>query len=151
MKTAKPADWDLQPLPEQRTSIRFDRLFAKEEMQRIRRGLVPEVMEDKWFIYWAKNHLYMHRSWTGYCVYVVRFAAEKGGWRMLDAQVNRDPEQYRETSDDRDALMIPYLIDVLLLGNAVNFPSAGESPEVEALQAWSLVGRASLGEGLNES
>jgi len=50
MKTAKPTDWKTQVLPSKKTTIRLDRTFSPQEMKRIRRGLVPEQMEDKWFI-----------------------------------------------------------------------------------------------------
>ena len=73
-------------------------------------------MEDKWFIYWNDDALFFHRSWTGFCIYVVRFAADGATWRMIQADVNRDRRQYEETDDDRDARLISYLIDVLLLG-----------------------------------
>jgi len=33
-------------------------------------GLVPEEIEDKWFIYWEDDTLFFHRSWTGNCIYV---------------------------------------------------------------------------------
>ena len=41
---------------------------------------------------------------------------------MIEADVNRDPEQYKETSDKRDAEMISYLVDTLLLHQEAVFP-----------------------------
>jgi hypothetical protein len=146
MKAAKESDWQTQPLPSQRSTIPVDRRFSSAEIQRLRSGLVPEEMEDKWFIYWQDDTLFLHRSWTGFCVYVVRFAPEGDAYRMVEAEVNRDPEQYRETNDDRDARMISYLIDVLLLGRQADFPSDEPVSEKTALQQWSQVGRAMLGQ-----
>ena len=37
-------------------------------MDQIRAGHIPEMMEDKWFIYWQDDRLFFHRSWTGYCI-----------------------------------------------------------------------------------
>lgn len=65
---------------------------------------------------------------------------------MLAADVNRDPEQYSETSDERDAEMISYLVDVLLLRRDAVFPNDEPSPEKQALTNWSQVGRAMLGQ-----
>ena len=113
-------------------------------MDRIHWGVVPETMEDKWFIYWTEGALYFHRSWTGFCIYVVHFAAEGDVWRMLLADVNRDPRQYEETDTDRDARLIASLIDVLLLHRHVAFPHAG-SPRASALANWGVVGRAMMG------
>jgi len=146
MKAAKPADWKTEALPPLRTTIRLDRTFLPQEMRRIRRGLVPEQMEDKWFIYWKDDTLFFHRSWTGICVYVIHFAAAGDSNRMLAADVNRDPEQYSETSDERDAEMISYLVDVLLLRRDAVFPNDEPSSEKQALTNWSQVGRAMLGQ-----
>ena len=97
-------------------------------MDSIRQGLIPAEMEDKWFVYWADAVLYFHRSWTGCCIYVVRFVADGEGWRMTEAQVNRDPEQYCETDDAADVRMVSFLIDRLLLRGA------GQDDVLECLQ-----------------
>ena len=41
-------------------------------------------MEDKWFIYWKEGMLFFQRSWTGFCIYVVRFAADGDAWTWFD-------------------------------------------------------------------
>ncbi len=63
---------------------------------------------------------------------------------MVEAQANRDPEQYTQTDDQQDAALISYLIDVLLLQKAAEFPSEERSPEKKALMNWSMVGRAMI-------
>jgi hypothetical protein len=146
MKTAKPTDWKIHPLPSKKTTIRLDRIFSSKEINPICKGLVPRQMEDKWFIYWKDDTLYFHRSWTGYCVFIVRFVAESEGFRMIEADVNRDPEQYKQTSDERDAEMISYLIDLLLLHKKAVFPSYEPSSEDQTFKQWSQVGRAMLGQ-----
>ena len=115
MKTAKPTDWRTKALPSKRITIRLDRTFSPLEMKHIRRGFVPGQMEDKWFIYWKDDTLFFHKSWTGTCIYVVRFVSEGDSCRMIESDVNRDPEQYTETSDERDAEMISDLVDWNLL------------------------------------
>lgn len=146
MKTAKPTDWKTQVLPSMRINIHLDRIFSPQEMKCIFRGLVPEQMEDKWFIYWKDDTLFFHRSWTGFCIYVVRFAADGDTYRMIEADVNRDPAQYKGTSDERDAEKISYLVDVLLLHQETVFPSDEPSSKKQALMNWNQVGRAMLGQ-----
>ena len=146
MKAARPSDWRTVPLPLKRSTVTLDRRFSWQEIKRMRAGVIPEVMEDKWFIYWKANTLFFHRSWTGSCLYVVRFAREGDSYRMVEADVNRDPEQYTETRDDFDARMISFLIDVLLLKREATFSDLDQDPENQALKMWSLVGRAMLGE-----
>ena len=133
MKTAKPADWKTEALPSKKTTIHLDRTFSSQEMEHISRGLVPEQMEDKWFIYWQDDTLFFHRSWTGFCIYVVHFIPEGDRYRMVEADVNQDPAQYKEPNDERDIRMISYLVEVLLLHRVVPFPSDDLSSEKRVL------------------
>ena len=69
---------------------------------------------------------------------------------MIEADVNRDPEQCKEASDERDTEMISYLVDVLLLHQEAVFPSDQPSSEKQAIMNWSQVGRAMLGQHPND-
>ena len=146
MTTAVHADWKTAPMPEAKVALRLDRAFGDEEMAAIRKGLVPDQMEDKWFIYFEKDRLYFHRSWTGACIYVVQFHVDQKGYRMIGAEANRDPEQYSQTSDEFDARLISYLIDVLLLRHEASYPDEDAFVPKDPLAMWSLVGRAAVGQ-----
>ena len=145
MKPATPSDWNTRPLPEERATIELSRRFTTEELAQIQRGVVPDEMEDKWFVYWLDDQLFFHRSWTGICIYVVTFSCDETGATVISADVNRDPDQYASTDDARDAKMISYLIDALLLRRPAPFPTASSSTARAALEQWSEVGRAGLG------
>lgn len=102
----------------------------------------------KWFIYWKDGRLYFHRSWTGLCIFVASFVEEEGGnSRMVEARLNRNPEQSSATNYSRDAEMIFYLIDLLLLRRQAKFPSRFSDSENSSLENWSVVGRAMFGQG----
>jgi len=142
MDIAKPTDWETLPLPEKRIAIPLDRRFSKEEMERIRRGVVPEVMEDKWFVYWQEDQLYFHRSWTGRCIYVVKFVEEEEWFRMIEAEVNGDREEYNKSDFSDEPAKISYLIDVLLLRIPSKYPTAISDEVEQFLNNWVQVGRA---------
>lgn len=146
MENAKQSDWKSEPLPKKTTTVRLDRSFSSSEMERIRRGVVPEQMEDKWFVYWQEGALHFHRSWTGFCIYVVRFENTEDGCAMKSADLNRDDEQYGETSADMDIEMISKLIDLLLLRRDSELPIDESDPSMRALKKWGVVGRAMIGE-----
>ncbi|MGZ8886075.1 MAG: hypothetical protein ACXW1O_05855 [Halobacteriota archaeon] len=146
MKAAKRNNWKSEALPSKHTTIALNRQFSLIEMRKIRAGLVPQQMEDKWFVFWERDALYFHRSWTGHCLYVVRFVKEGDSCVMIEADVNRDPEQYKETSDERDANKISYLIDVLLLRQYAVVPSNDPSIDRRVIIEWGLVGRAMFGQ-----
>jgi hypothetical protein len=115
MTVAKKADWKTNPLPAKRIKLTFERVFSKEERDRIKAGLLPKEMEDKWFIYFENHTLFFHRSWTGNCIYQVHFAENESEFCVLSVDVNRDPEQYREGNNEIDLQMLNGLIDSHLL------------------------------------
>lgn len=101
----------LFPMPPQQIALSLDRLFSQAEIDSIKLGFAPREMQDKWFIYFENDVLYFHRSWTGYCIYQVSLA----GLHITQAIVNRDPQQYNETRNERDMQTIFQLIDRFLL------------------------------------
>lgn len=121
--------WKRVPMPEQKKQLQVDRTFSEEEYQRLQIGLVPQEMEDKWFLYFEKGWLFFHRSWTGYGIYQVRVepCAAQGvpsasQYRIAEAWVNRDASIYRYRDDDYDKALLLFLIEDLLLGYDVPFP-----------------------------
>jgi len=64
----------------------------------------------------------------------------------VGAEVNRDPEQYSQGSEERDLQLIPWVIDVVLLRRHVEYPADPEVPDPPVMQAWATAGRAILGE-----
>lgn len=106
------------PLPRERTEITLDLRYGDAAMAGVRKGLLPTVMEEKWFAWFEEPILHLHRSWTGACIYQIRFAPDGDGWRAVSAMVNRDQEQYTETNDDADRRIIAELIAELMV-NAV--------------------------------
>jgi hypothetical protein len=139
---AKPESWKSVPFPERRARLVLERTFDAAEWSAIEQGVVPEEMEDKWFVFEKEGWLFFHRSWTGYCVYQVRVEGTPLGRKIAEAWANRDPEQYKETDDAYDARLLSWLIDVLLLKRPALWPDSGLGDE--ALRQWSLVGRAML-------
>lgn len=81
----------------------------------------------------------------GPCNYAVHTVPEGDSYRIVEAEVNRDPEQYGKTRDGYDAIMINYLIDALLFMQWSEFPSQEEEPLTETLEQWCHIGRAMLG------
>jgi hypothetical protein len=144
MTAAVREDWPTHPLPDKHVQLEVDWTFSEEQFETMRRGLIPDVMEDKWFVYYDSGWLNFHRSWTGYCIYQARC-------RQLDSKVlidkvfvSRDPEQYSVRMDKYDLQLLRYLIDRLLLGKAVDFPQPAEirSKVTYALLRHHFVGRA---------
>ncbi len=97
-------------MPAQRAALALDLAFDETEFQKLAAGSVPEAMEDKWFICFEHPWLYLHRSWTGFCVYQVRFESDGERHRVAEVIANRNSEQYREQGDAQDALLLTILL-----------------------------------------
>jgi O-acetyl-ADP-ribose deacetylase len=121
------ARWKTQPMPAKRAAIPLQRRFDPEEHARLALGLIPQQMEDKWFIYLEDDWIHFHRSWTGKTIYQVRLRPAGEGSVVEEAWVNRDLDEYKGTDDAKDAAMLSFLIERLLLGRHVMFPVPGEA------------------------
>ena len=95
--------------------INFSMQFTEEQFDKITNGLIPEEMEDKWFIYFEENWLYFHRSWTGWGQYKVRISKENNEkkYSIKEFYVERDPLRYKCVDDDID---IERLCNIILYG-----------------------------------
>ena len=70
---AKKSDWQTSEMPVQHTTFTIKRKISKTEMEKLKLGNIPQEMEDKWFWYFENGKLYAHRSWTGFCIYILSF------------------------------------------------------------------------------
>ncbi|WP_420624106.1 O-acetyl-ADP-ribose deacetylase [Candidatus Poriferisodalis sp.] len=56
-------------------------------------------MNDKWFTFMEDDCLFLHRSWTGFGIYEVTFAAKETGFLITSVHVESDPDIYKRDSD----------------------------------------------------
>ncbi|WP_199485647.1 hypothetical protein [Absiella sp. AM29-15] len=112
----KKDDWKTLEIPTQFETFFLERTLTKKDLAYIKEGHRPEEMEDKWFMYCENNKLFIHRSWTGYCIYIVELS-DNGKLKTI---VNRDPQQYKETDIEQDKLQLYILINRLVKQNEEN-------------------------------
>ena len=106
-KNAERSDWQALDMPEKHDTFILKRRFTNKELCNLRRGNIPQEMEDKWFFYVKDNILFAHRSWTGICIFIMEIA-DNGENRVT---VNRDPEQYKNTDPEEDIKLIGNLLN----------------------------------------
>lgn len=116
-------DWDALPLPERHTRLELGWTFDPTMSRRIRKGFLPDVMEQKWFAWFDGVVLHLHRSWTGFCIYQITFEAHHDQLKAVSALANRDPRQHMQTDDREDGQA---LLNIL---NAHFAHDDGGSPE----------------------
>ena len=89
-------------------------------MDQIREGYIPEIMDEKWFIFMEENRLFAHRSWTGLGVYEARFTPVDGGYIIESAVVAGDRSEYKRSSDQDESLILEVLVAGHLLGQSLS-------------------------------
>src|SRR5437870_4568424 len=117
--TATRASWKIHACPTERAALTLSAVYSPAEFARIKRGLIPVNMEDKWFVFFETPWLYLHRSWTGFCEYGVRLESAPQGVQIVESWVSRDQEQRRGTDTESDERLLTFLIDAMLLGKMV--------------------------------
>lgn len=144
MERATADSWKHLPDPSKKEDLQFSMLFTDEEADQIMLGLVPQKMEDKWFIYFKEGWLRFHRSWTGAVIYALRIDGSPAGVRVTESWVNRDPDQYHGNDIEYDRRLVRFLIDAFLLKKAgISFPMPpGSTNFVPGTVQHSYVGRA---------
>ncbi|AVJ30287.1 hypothetical protein [Achromobacter spanius] len=119
MPIATQDSWKHLPAPAQREPLHFQGRYTADEYARLRQGVIPQEMEDKWFIYLHDGWLRLHRSWTGNWIYALRLEQDGDAWTVTDSWVNRDPEQYRLTDAEYDRASLQRMLQWLMKGPAV--------------------------------
>ncbi|MBO7676672.1 MAG: hypothetical protein J6S49_04080 [Erysipelotrichaceae bacterium] len=94
-------------MPGQHEIFILERSFTDKQMDALSYGNVPQAMEDKWFWYMEGSTLYAHRSWTGYCIYMIEFREDD----HHVVTVNRDPQQYKSSGIEEDIESLNRLLD----------------------------------------
>ena len=132
-------DWKAEPMGEAREQLDYHEIFSAAEMRRIACGLMPYEMEDKWFVYFAEGWLHFHRSWTGFETYQARFEPCEDGFRVDEAWVTRDTEQYTGTDAEEDLRNLRFMLEGWLAERRVE-RDHGEGLD-DVLRAWANFGQ----------
>lgn len=136
---AKAGDWRAEPFAEV-SQIPYCASFSPEQAQTLELGLLPEVMEDKWFIYFDPPHLYFHRSWTGQPVYRVRLGQTGDGVAVEEAVISDAVLVHSDA--EYEARLLDFLISALLLGEDRSFPvPAGTREPMPGIYQHHMVGK----------
>ena len=100
----------MKPLGASRIELAFQRTFTSSEAERLRAGLWPQVMEDKWVVLLGDASLDLWRSWTGHCIFSLAAQTSDSGVTVGPLLVNTDTTQYRRQNDAEDIRIIESLI-----------------------------------------
>lgn len=105
--------WETNPMPKDRLCVEVDFHMDAEQFALLRRGHIPQVMEDKWFMYFDEDEseIRLYRSWTGNCIFQGKVEEFPGGERVITRVIiNDDEEQYHGASIDESLALFCALV-----------------------------------------
>jgi hypothetical protein len=94
------------------------RIWTNAQWHQLQQGYLAQSMDEKWDVFAEGQTVYCHRSWTGHGIYAATFEESLGGYRISAAQVERDPDRYRRSSDEFDQVMLELVLTNIVLGEA---------------------------------
>ena len=132
------------PLPKVRANLDFTESYSAQEFELIKRGLIPEGMKDKWFIFFEEPWLYFHGGWTGASIFGIRFQSSASGASVVESWASRDPKAWGVKNTGYEQVLLKFLIDVFLLGQSACFPVPSNLPRdvPKGLYQHAIIGRA---------
>lgn len=81
--------------------IRCGHVFSADELARLREGLSPRDMDDRWTVWLDGHAMRCWRSWTATCIYETHVAVgEDGTGEAGVLDVLDDPATYRRAGTD---------------------------------------------------
>jgi hypothetical protein len=101
-------------------AIPYQDRFSESEYAKLQEGLIPGVMEDKWFLYFEEPYFFLYRSWTGQPVYRARSSACGDGATVAEALYG--PGVLEANGPVYQARLLDFLISNVLFGKAKPFP-----------------------------
>lgn len=94
VRAARRSDHVVVPMPSEREIAEVGQRYSRAQMSRIRFGFMPPDVDYKWFMYYENATLFLHRSWTGFCVFEVQVdELPDGSSEIRKLIVNREKEQ----------------------------------------------------------
>jgi len=136
MVNAYASSWKHEPFTDGKP-ILYKAVWGDDQFARIRAGLVPRQMEDKWFIFYEDPHVFFHRSWTGQPIYRLTVARITDGYEVTEALSSLDFEKEAGADPIYQVKLLDFLVCTLLLGKPRPFPlpsGAEEQTHPGALQ-----------------
>lgn len=104
----------VQPLGKERVEIAYQRSFTAAEVDKLRAGLWPQSMDDRWVVFLGPTSLDLWRSWTGHCIYSLPIQVAGDGIVVGPLTVNDNHQQYQRPDEVGDIRNFESVISMIL-------------------------------------
>ena len=101
-----------QPMPtnEDASDYKLSIPLAKEDLDILRMGHIPEAQEDHWFMYTDDEYIRYFRSWTGMCAFEAHYSKDGNNYRIDHLRMNKNLCEFGVNGDEAGAWLFRYLI-----------------------------------------
>jgi len=138
-RVAMKGNWQTKPFtPEKTVKIQLNQKINKKKTLELKKGIIPQQMEDKWFVYYEDSYLYCHRSWTGILIYKMKLEPDSDESIIItEVEINADNEDFSadpSTYIDEAKYFLRYMFGI----RDESYSPEGKNP----LGLWSHYGRS---------
>ncbi len=119
-KVAKSTSWKTEPMPPTDISkIKVNISITEKDMVIIRKGHIPEAMEDHWFMYCDDNYIRYYRSWSGMCAFEAHFHKKENQYVIDEICVNHALVEFGVNGDKTGVALFLHLLIAEVGGDAL--------------------------------
>ena len=110
-ETATADHKDLLPMPDEHITMRDLSIeLSADDMEIIRKGHIPNCMEDHWFMYCDDEKIRYYRSWTGKPVFEARYEKRGDSYHITELIANGSPEYFVSAETESYYHLFLYLL-----------------------------------------
>jgi 8-oxo-dGTP diphosphatase len=113
-------DWRILNMPLVYETVWLNESFNASDCKALLQGYLPKGTDDRWFMYSVDDWIYLHRSWTGHCIFRVQIEIIEQGCMLTQLHINRDSSQYRSTNSEADKSEVKSVLKHLIIQNTLN-------------------------------
>ena len=118
-KVATSTSWKTEPMPQTDISrIKVNISVTEKDMHIIRKGHIPEVMEDHWFMYCDEEYIRYFRSWSGACAFEAHFHQEADHYVIDEICINHALMEFGVNGDKAGVALFLHLLIAEVGGDA---------------------------------
>ncbi|MGM9886733.1 MAG: hypothetical protein ACI31W_05765 [Lactococcus sp.] len=96
--------------------------FSEDEFEKMKRGYIPQDMDDKWFLYMKNETLYFYRSWTGHKNKEISFKKQGNYYIASKMIVEGDASLYHPDNYSEEEIDAKDIIHFFLLTESARQP-----------------------------
>ena len=108
---ATSTSWKTEPMPPTDISrIKVSISVTEKDMAIIRKGHIPEAMEDHWFMYCDDEYIRYYRSWSGMCAFEAHFHKEDDHYVIDEICINHALIEFGVNGDKTGVALFLHLL-----------------------------------------